>query len=448
MDFIGFFYGFGLLQGLILAGILVVAGSGHRQANSIMAALVVLISLSLLQSWLIRLGYYQDNPVLALLIPALDLAWGPLLYLYAFSLTGGGLRGKQLLHLAPALGLLLATNLPFWNLGAEQQARLVEYIWSLRDNPALQQEVREFLPAPGLIWVDFHLHSTLFVVQFATYCFLVLRQIQFHNQRLQQHYSSMEFMNLRWLRILTAACLAFLVVFLVFNRTQLLLTGHFDVNAMAASTPSVFLVILIYIIAISAIFQSSLVSGVSAALTSDPRQDSPGASTLVEVAPAESDTDSAPAVEVPPDRPSSTKYERSALSKEVAQHHKMELMRIMQEEALYLDSELTLPDLAQKAGLTPHHVSQVLNGQMNQNFFSFVNNYRIQLAQELLSGRETRDMPIVELALEVGFKSKSSFYDAFRKATHMTPTQYKRSAECQHPPGQRGDTPTSRKNPS
>ena len=64
---------------------------------------------------------------------------------------------------------------------------------------------------------------------------------------------------------------------------------------------------------------------------------------------------------------------------------------------------------------------------MNQNFFSFVNNYRIQLAKKLLSDPETSSMPIVELAVEVGFKSKSSFYDAFKKATEMTPTQFKKS---------------------
>ena len=79
--------------------------------------------------------------------------------------------------------------------------------------------------------------------------------------------------------------------------------------------------------------------------------------------------------------------------------------------------------------MTTHQVSQVINGQLNQNFFSFVNNYRIQLAKDMMASPETCNMPIVELAIEVGFKSKSSFYDAFRKATDMTPTQFKKSLE-------------------
>jgi len=43
----------------------------------------------------------------------------------------------------------------------------------------------------------------------------------------------------------------------------------------------------------------------------------------------------------------------------------------------------------------------------------------------MLLDSDTSDMPIVELALEVGFKSKSSFYDAFKRVTNMTPTQFK-----------------------
>ena len=52
-----------------------------------------------------------------------------------------------------------------------------------------------------------------------------------------------------------------------------------------------------------------------------------------------------------------------------------------------------------------------------------------QLARRMLLDPETASMPIVELAVEVGFKSKSSFYDAFKRATNMTPTQFKKAME-------------------
>jgi AraC-like DNA-binding protein len=434
MDLVGFLYGFGVLQGLILAGVLLIAASGHRLANGFMAGLVLAIALNLLQSWLIRVGYYLEHPGGALLVPPLDFVWGPLLFLYAYTLTTGSASWRQLGHFLPAVLVFLGMNSAFWGISQDQQSNFVAYLWSVRTDERLGQQIGQDIPLLGKVWMDYHLQGSLFALQFGIYSALVLLQINRHNQRLQQHFSSLEDMNLRWLRRLTMACLLFLLIFLVFNRGKLITVGHFDVNALGPSTPSMFLVVLIYLIGISAIFQPDLVRGVLAARDSDPNR---GPASVSDDVTEEPD----PAIQAPPpgavppaaqDSPGqvkSAKYQRSAISMEAAGQYKVQLMEVMQEEELYLDCELTLPDLARATDLTPHQVSQVINGQMNQNFFSFVNTYRIQLAKKLMSDPETRNMPIVELAVEVGFKSKSSFYDAFKKATDMTPTQFKKSQQ-------------------
>jgi uncharacterized membrane protein YvlD (DUF360 family) len=56
MDLVGFLYGIGVVQGVVLAGVLLFARSGHRLANAIMAALVLAIASSLLQKLMIRSG--------------------------------------------------------------------------------------------------------------------------------------------------------------------------------------------------------------------------------------------------------------------------------------------------------------------------------------------------------------------------------------------------------
>ena len=86
-----------------------------------------------------------------------------------------------------------------------------------------------------------------------------------------------------------------------------------------------------------------------------------------------------------PTEPAPGKYARSSIKLEDAQRYKIRLMETMQEKKLYLDCDLTLRELAEEAGLSYHQTSQVINGQMNQRFFSFVNNYRIALAKELLA---------------------------------------------------------------
>lgn len=442
MDLIGFFYGFGILQGLILAVVLLAARSGHRLANAIMVALLVVIVVYVLHQWLVRIEFWTDRPALAFTIFPLKYTWGPLLYLYAFSLTGGQLRYRQGLHFAPALLIFLTANLSFWQLSGLQQSALISNLQYFRNDPAQLELDWESIPRLWHLEADFHFNPLLFVLHFACYCAMLLVLIRDHGRRLRQHFSSLEQMNLRWLRVLTIACLLYLVVYLVVFLAPLLLYESFDRFAPVANASGMVLVLLIYVIAFSALFQPSLISGVLQARHSElhfDRAPSHDSSTEAEPGPESTGTASTKGSE-PRETGGATgrggKYQHSRLSMEDAQRYKIRLMEVMHEEELYLDSELTLHDLARATGLSAHQISQVINGQMSQNFFTFVNNYRIQTACSLLSDPETSGMPIVELAFEVGFKSKSSFYDAFKRATNMTPTQFKkRAAEGASEPG-------------
>jgi AraC-like DNA-binding protein len=248
-------------------------------------------------------------------------------------------------------------------------------------------------------------------LQFGVYCLLVIRLIRQHNERLKQHYSSLEEMNLRWLTRLTAIATAFLLLYLLLNRSRILTIGHVDITTTWALIPFFFMVMGIYLIGFMALQQPSLLGLIRELEKAD--------STAV------SKTDSAEE-KTAEAAPEPQKYRRSTLSNEDAREYAERLMRVMEEEKLYLDSELTMPELAKQAGLAPYQVSQTLNGPMQQSFFAFVNYYRIELAKQMLVAEETKSLPIVELALEVGFKSKSSFYDAFKRTTKMTPTQYKK----------------------
>ncbi len=437
MDLVGFLYGFGALQGVILACILLAIRSDHRVANAIMAVLVMTIALIVLQRMLVHLGFWLETPGLALTAYPLRYTWGPLLYLYAFSLTGSQLQLRQLLHFLPAVLLFLMLNVSFWQLTSMQQQDLVNYFQILRHDPAHEALIWEFIPGYWRLLIDFQAHRFVFTLQFSGYCLLLLVQLKGHNRRLQQHFSSLEHMNLRWLRVLTISCLVFLGLMLVFNLLPVVLVEQFDRTAVQANIHTFFLIVIIYGIGIAALFQPNLIGGVLqsrnsepnlgvvtvATPTHDPKPSPDVEGTTSDKTVSASDESADPVSETE----TTGKYERSGLSLETAQRYRFTLMEIMQKEQLYLQDDLSLQSLAEAAGLKTHQVSQVINGQMNQNFFSFVNNYRIQQAKQLLLDPKTSSMPIVELAFEVGFQSKSSFYDAFKRATDMTPTQFKKS---------------------
>lgn len=98
-----------------------------------------------------------------------------------------------------------------------------------------------------------------------------------------------------------------------------------------------------------------------------------------------------------------------------------QLNHLMVAEKLYRREDLTLQDVADACGLSPHQLSCFVNRHLNQSFSRFVNGYRVAEARELL--KKEADWPIIRVAYEVGFNSKSSFNRAFTKILGKTPSQ-------------------------
>ena len=99
----------------------------------------------------------------------------------------------------------------------------------------------------------------------------------------------------------------------------------------------------------------------------------------------------------------------------------------MDNEKLYLEPDLTLPVLADKVNCSINHLSQVVNSGFNMSFFDFLNSYRVREAKLILSDSYDRSKSILDVSFAVGFNSNSAFYAAFKKATGVTPAQFRRS---------------------
>jgi len=75
--------------------------------------------------------------------------------------------------------------------------------------------------------------------------------------------------------------------------------------------------------------------------------------------------------------------------------------------------------------ISAHQLSEILNTQLNQNFYAFLNGYRIEEAKRLL--RDQQHLSIAAIAYEVGYNSHSSLYHHFRKITGVSPGEYRNS---------------------
>jgi AraC-like DNA-binding protein len=106
---------------------------------------------------------------------------------------------------------------------------------------------------------------------------------------------------------------------------------------------------------------------------------------------------------------------------------KNRLIKLMNEQKPYLDSELSLSQLAELMNLTPHHLSYLINTGFKENFFWFVNRYRTERVKELLLDEQNNNKSILGIAFESGFNSKTSFNTTFKKICQQTPSEFKKS---------------------
>lgn len=87
----------------------------------------------------------------------------------------------------------------------------------------------------------------------------------------------------------------------------------------------------------------------------------------------------------------------------------------------YKNPELSRDLISKTTGIGNHQISEIINIEFKKNFNDWVNDFRIEEAQSHLINSE---LSIKEIYYEVGFNSKSAFYNAFKKRLHMTPTEY------------------------
>jgi AraC-like DNA-binding protein len=119
------------------------------------------------------------------------------------------------------------------------------------------------------------------------------------------------------------------------------------------------------------------------------------------------------------------RYVKSGLREETMAQLLEALERLMAERQLYLDPELSLPKLAHYLGTTVNHVSQTINAGLQTTFFDYVNQKRVEAAIQRMQSDTSSREAILDIALEVGFNSTSTFYNAFRKVTGQTPGAYR-----------------------
>ncbi|MEE9434525.1 MAG: helix-turn-helix domain-containing protein [Sphingorhabdus sp.] len=95
----------------------------------------------------------------------------------------------------------------------------------------------------------------------------------------------------------------------------------------------------------------------------------------------------------------------------------------------YREAGLTIQTLAETLGAPEHRLRALINRKLgHRNFSSFLNGYRIGEAKEKLADRDAVDLPILTIAMDLGYNSLAPFNRAFRTETGQTPSDFRKSA--------------------
>ncbi|MCU7918537.1 MAG: helix-turn-helix transcriptional regulator [Candidatus Thiodiazotropha sp. (ex Epidulcina cf. delphinae)] len=111
-----------------------------------------------------------------------------------------------------------------------------------------------------------------------------------------------------------------------------------------------------------------------------------------------------------------------------------ELERLMVEKRLFCEEGLTIGRLAERLEIKEYLLRRMINGHLGyRNYNQFLNRYRIEEAAKLLLAPKTRHLPVLTIALDVGYRSLTVFNKAFKETMNMTPSEFRKCRKAETP---------------
>lgn len=372
----------GVFQGLLISWFFIKNSGGNRRANLFQGLLLLTMALAIFEEWLNNTGFIVRVLYLTNFSESLNFAFAPLFYFYVQSSLNPDSRKKAWIHFIPLF---------FWTL-------YMVFQFIQPDEMKYNSYIQTKHPDWGYLDVDAPLSDDplgirryvnhLMLLQFAIYISLavIILVKKFISEK--QPFFATENMVLRVLR---NSAIHILILIVIMILTKIYFGMRSDVGG--------------YFIASYVSFM--IYSTTWQILNRSDYFESPGSFL------------SFPGV----------KYRKSSLSEEAKNLILKKIKKEMDANSFFTNNLASLSGLARQIGESPHHVSQVINEKMNMNFFEMLAFYRVEHAKKLIRADRAGRITVEELAELVGYNSKSSFNNAFRKYTLKTPSEYRKSPD-------------------
>jgi len=299
---------------------------------------------------------------------------GPILWLYVKSLTVKDFKVKafHLVHLLPFAVFLVLHILNYLFLAADEKILLTK---------------NELFTTTVL----FKIRGISIGIFSIGYNIWALRLLRRHRINIENQFSNVEKIDLSWLKTLVIASLiVFSVNVSLFNINNYLhFAGFYELAQIAYSFSAIYVLFIGYF----GIKQGRIfIDNVN--------------------------------IEIQHNIENRIKKESVLLEKKDFSHIISRLTLLMEQDHPYLEPEITLSKLSNLLKVKPEILSEVLNSSLNQNFFDYINKYRIEDFKIKCLDKENKHLSVMGIAYDCGFNSKAAFYRAFNKFEGISPTTY------------------------
>nr|WP_319569881.1 helix-turn-helix domain-containing protein [uncultured Draconibacterium sp.] len=346
-----------------------------------LAIYVLLVMIDCYAEFLLQTGYIVNTPHFLFVNEPLNILVGPMIYLYARSQEFQRFRlfKTDFLLLTPFLASLFV-YLPIYTMSAAD--KINEY----QQYGELQSDVENY------VW------EWIFLVSInVTFFAAALRRFRNYNEKIKTLYSNIKNTDLRITQILIRLCIAIytLELFSVF-----LTYYELPFNTELYNVYDIVQLIVLVLIGYDAVSTYKFSATIKQEWKKIHLEEGQNINQPI-------------------------KYASSTLTNKQSAKLKKQIERYMDEHEPYLQSQIRIKDLADLTGISSHQISQVLNESFNQNFYEFINTYRVKKAISLIEDPKNLSLTFSAIGFEAGFNSKTTFYEAFKKTTGTTPAQYK-----------------------
>lgn len=378
-----FISAFGVLQGVLLSGIIFFHPKSDKSVNAFLALHIFFISAVMIIPVVIpMIGWQNSSFVLSLpLLP------GPLLYLYLRNFKERITWQKALPHF---MIFFIVLSVSLWSLAS-----------FTNKYPGAKQVPREVLYSPLTITL-----MSIRRLQPVLYYFFSRKTLLSYQRSVRQLFSETSRIDLHWARFLISGFL-FISLMLIVNYILVLrLPSQYNLwwlITMVVGTA------YIYMATYKGVMQRTV-------WQSQPSLNKEAVKNQIR--------------EIDEQAAFTQKNEKYKPVKAMLADNKIDeiitrVTSLMEQEKLYQETELTLHQLAGKLGVPTYQVSQALNEGMNKNFYDVVNGYRVEEAKRLLLDSKNRNYTVLSVGFEAGFNSKTTFNTVFKKFTGLTPTDFR-----------------------